>query len=215
MGQHGLGLLGTQVQQLFRMEQKVLQIQHFQAGVPKVCNGHGLVGAGGGQQSLAGRLGHVLLKRGQRIHLLHLPVELAAGDRLQGMQQRRQVDIAAGTGAGVGFEQNSVWRQRLLALQHAEQIVPGDSPLGIKLPVALHRQIAGGAGKLPRLGHRLGEMQLLVSVQGIVVHEILYRRLTGQHMFEVVYGRADLISDVDGFGMRHVNLLLKVRRIRC
>ena len=73
--------------------------------------------------------------------------------------------------------------------------------VGIVLSNAESAVLLGGlitvvSGEFIGLLQRFGKVEVLVAVQGIVMDEILNRRLARQDMVEMGYGGADLLADV-------------------
>ncbi len=193
------GLRGW-IEHLFRVEDEMPQSEYLQAGVPQIGHGRGLaldtVGGGRGEDAFAVAGCHIPLEAGKGVQFLYLPVEFTRAERRQGMDQCGQVDITAMDGGAGGLEQPLARVQPLFRCDDGQQVVDGDAALAEELAVSFLRQIAVGAGEFPGHGQGIGEFQMLVAVQGVVVDEIPDRCLTRQDVLQVFDGLADLRPDV-------------------
>ena len=79
------------------MQNVVIQAEGVQAGGPQVIDGFDLGGqsmpGGSGEQAAAAGCADIRLKSAQCVTFLDLPVELAAGHRLEGVRQRSKQDV--------------------------------------------------------------------------------------------------------------------------
>jgi hypothetical protein len=146
-------------------------------------------------------LRYIGLKPAQGLHLLDLPVELAAGECRQGMQQPGDQQIASADAAGDLFDHQLIGLQFRALIEHLFQVPAADAALTVELTEAFGGQIAMGSGKTLRLCQGLGEVQVLEAVQGIVVDEILDRGLSRQHMLQVFDELAQTLLEVGLVGL--------------
>ena len=164
------------------MQKLLIDLQHLHAGFPQTGYRFGFAAAACRQQAVAAVLQNIRLKTFQCILLLNLPVQLTGGDAVQRMQHRLQVDVStceARCDLLLRFEFS-------VGIDHSTQILLLDAAFLIILPVLVRRFIAIGPGELMHGFQSIGKYQVLKTMQGIVVYKILDRRLSGQHMFEML-----------------------------
>ena len=136
------------------------------------------------QAFAAGRI-HIRLERGQRILFLDLPVQLAGGNALQRVHQCGQQDVVACDRGALRRQQAVIVRQFRVILQGLLQVLAADTPCLVVVTEPGFREVATGTGDAVCGGQCLREGQVLVAVQGIVMHEVPDGGLCRQHVFEV------------------------------
>jgi hypothetical protein len=194
--QHLFRLMDGQVQQFLGMQGEILQPQRRQTGVPQVADQHGFRLSGPFQQALAHCGRQVGLEAIERPQLLDHPVQLAGRGGVDAVDQGDAVDVPAGRGAPSDFRERLGGLGLRLPGQRGVQVFVEDAALRVELPEPRLRQMAVDAGQALGGFQRLGEGEVLIAVQGVVVDEIEDGRLPRQQMIEVIDGFDQALADV-------------------
>jgi len=123
-------------------------------------------------------------------------VELAAGKRVEVIQQAGTVDFFFSEFTTIDAGDDICAAQALILVEHSVDVAIVDAPALKIFAVSFMGQVAAGAGDPARFGNRVGKVQVLEAMQGVVMHEVPDRGLAGKNVFQMLDSLEQLFADI-------------------